>query len=146
MSTDVWLVQEKEIMRTILAFVLGAAMPAMVAGGSPAAEVEKATYVLQAEQILAATGTQGGLIVHLGCGDGRLTAALRAGDSYTVHGLDADEKNVQQARKYIQSIGLYGKVSVDLADGSRLPYIDNLVNLIVVDTRCEMREARFCAF
>jgi len=28
-----------------------------------------------ARTILDATGTQGGLIVHLGCGDGRLTAA-----------------------------------------------------------------------
>jgi hypothetical protein len=27
-----------------------------------------------------ATGVQGGLVVHLGCGDGQLTAALRAAD------------------------------------------------------------------
>jgi hypothetical protein len=29
----------------------------------------------QAEEILAATGVQRGFIVHLGCGDGKLTAA-----------------------------------------------------------------------
>ena len=34
-----------------------------------------------AQQILEATGVQGGLIVHLGCADGRLTAALRASGS-----------------------------------------------------------------
>ncbi|UCF14414.1 MAG: hypothetical protein JSW59_13455, partial [Phycisphaerales bacterium] len=43
---------------------------------------------LQSRQILDATGIRGGLIVHVGCGDGELTAALRAGDSYLVDGLD----------------------------------------------------------
>ena len=33
---------------------------------------------------------RGGLVVHLGCGDGKLTAALRTGDAYLVHGLDVD--------------------------------------------------------
>ena len=32
-----------------------------------------------AEKIRAEVGIQGGLIVHLGCGDGRLTASLAAG-------------------------------------------------------------------
>ena len=43
-----------------------------------------------AERILEQAGVQGGLIVHLGCGDGRLTVALRAGDGFLVHGLDCD--------------------------------------------------------
>ncbi len=101
----------------------------------------------QAVQILDASGVKGGLIVHIGCGDGRLTAALRANDSYLVHGLDADAKNIEKARKNIRSLTppllpqgrgqrgaglkLYGKVSVDHLRGNRLPYIDNLVNLVV---------------
>jgi len=84
-----------------------------------------------ARQILATTGVKGGLVVHVGCGDGKLTAALRANDSYLVHGLDADAKNIEKARKHIQSLGLYGKVSVEQWAGKRLPYIDNLVNLVV---------------
>ena len=43
---------------------------------------------IEAKQILDATGVKGGLIVHIGCGDGRRLAALRANDSYLVHGLD----------------------------------------------------------
>jgi outer membrane protein assembly factor BamB len=78
-----------------------------------------------------ATGINGGLIVHLGCGNGKLTAALRVNDSYLVHGLDKDTKDIDQARKYIQSLGLSGNVSVDGFGGRRLPYIDNLVNLVV---------------
>ncbi|MHC4593314.1 MAG: outer membrane protein assembly factor BamB family protein [Planctomycetota bacterium] len=86
-----------------------------------------------AKEILDATGIKGGLIVHVGCGDGKLTAALCAGDSYLVHGLDTDAGHIDKARAHIRSLGLYGKVSVDRFDGRQLPYIDNLVNLLVAD-------------
>ncbi|MHC4104754.1 MAG: class I SAM-dependent methyltransferase, partial [Planctomycetota bacterium] len=84
-----------------------------------------------ANKILNACDVKGGLIVHIGCGDGKLTAALRANERYIVQGLDSDAKNVEQARKYIQSLGVYGAVSVDKLQGNRLPYVDNLVNLVV---------------
>jgi len=95
-----------------------------------------------AQQILDAVGCKGGLVVHLGCGDGRLTAALRAGDAYIVHGLDADAANVEKAREHIRSLGLYGPVSVEQGtDPARLPYADNLVNLLVIsDARFEIAE------
>ena len=87
----------------------------------------------RARQILAATGVRGGLIVHVGCGDGTLTAALRANDGTLVHGLDADPANVEKARAHIRSLGLYGKVSVERWAAKGLPYTDNLVNLLVAD-------------
>lgn len=45
-----------------------------------------AGYEHSAKQILDMAGIQGGLIVHLGCNDGKLTAALRANDRYLVPG------------------------------------------------------------
>ncbi|MGD8239722.1 MAG: PQQ-binding-like beta-propeller repeat protein, partial [Armatimonadota bacterium] len=84
-----------------------------------------------AKEILSATGVKGGLILHVGCRDGRLTAALRASDSYSVHGVDADAKNVAAAREHIKGLGLYGKVAVDRLRGRRLPYADNMANLVV---------------
>ncbi len=90
-------------------------------------------YDQKAKQILDTTGIKGGLIVHIGCGDGKLTAALRANDGYIVHGLDTEAKNVAKAREYIRSLDLYGPVSAEGFDGKRLPYIDNLVNLVVAD-------------
>jgi outer membrane protein assembly factor BamB len=84
-----------------------------------------------AREILDATGVQGGLVVHVGCDDGKLTAALRANDSYSVHGLDADPANVAKAREHIRSLGVYGIVAVDHLRGAKLPYVDNSVNLIV---------------
>ncbi len=84
-----------------------------------------------AREIMSATGVKGGLVVHLGCGDGTLTAALRIDDSYLVHGLDADAANVERARGTIRDLGLRGEVSVERRRGDGLPYADNLVNLIV---------------
>ncbi|MEK7992681.1 MAG: PQQ-binding-like beta-propeller repeat protein, partial [Planctomycetota bacterium] len=98
-----------------------------LAAPAPSAERDRA------REILDKTGVKGGLIVHVGCGDGKLTAALHANDSYLVQGLDTDPGNVERAREHIRSLGLYGKVSVDLWSGGYLPYIDNLVNLVVAE-------------
>ncbi len=84
-----------------------------------------------AKEILAESGVKGGLIVHVGCGDGRLTLDLRANDSFLVHGLETDAGKVERAREFIRLRGLYGPVSVSVLRGSRLPYADNLVNLVV---------------
>ncbi|KPK41737.1 MAG: hypothetical protein AMK72_14955 [Planctomycetes bacterium SM23_25] len=106
-------------------------LSALAALGTALLASPGAAWADSAADILKATGIQGGLVVHVGCGDGRLTAALRAGDAYLVHGLDTDAANVEKARKHIQSLGLYGPVSVDQIRGDRLPYADHLVNLVV---------------
>ncbi|MGD8239752.1 MAG: PQQ-binding-like beta-propeller repeat protein, partial [Armatimonadota bacterium] len=97
-----------------------------------------------AQDILDATGVKGGLVVHLGCGDGKLTAALRASDSYVVHGLDREARNVERAREYVRSLGLYGDVSVDRLRGERLPYGANIVSLLVAENLGDvpMRQVR----
>ena len=112
---------------TTVILVLALMIGVPVAGAEQRSSLERE----QARKILNASNVQGGLIVHIGCGDGKLTAALRANDSYLVHGLDTDAKNIEKSRKHIQSLRLYGKVSVDHLNDNRLPYIDNLVNLVV---------------
>jgi len=86
-----------------------------------------------AREVRTAADPSGRLIVHLGCADGKLTAALRSGENYLVHGLDTDADEVRQARKYLHELGVYGQVSVERFDGEHLPYADNLVNLIVAE-------------
>ena len=75
----------------------------------------------------------GGLIVHLGCGDGSLTAELYAKNQNLVHGLDPDPANVETAQQYLADQELLGPVNVDLLSGPRLPYADNIVNFMVVE-------------
>jgi len=91
-----------------------------------------------ANDVLKATGVQGGLIVHVGCGDGRLTAALRAGDGFLVHGLDTDAASVAKAREHVRARGCYGPVCVDTFDGRHLPYSDRVVNLVVAENLGEV--------
>jgi outer membrane protein assembly factor BamB len=98
----------------------------------PALEVA-AEQADTARDIIEAAGVRGGLVVHVGCGDGRLTAALRAGDGHLVHGLDADPAHVAAARRHVAELGLSGKVSVDRLPPGHLPYVDNLVRLLVAE-------------
>ena len=109
--------------------VLSLIVVCLLVGSSPLA----VPAAQQAESILQATDVKGGVIVHVGCGDGVLTASLRADDSFLVHGLDTSDANVAAARTHIRESGLYGPVSVDTFDGRTLPYVDNFVNLVVAD-------------
>ncbi len=86
-----------------------------------------------ARRILDTAGIKGGIVVHLGCGDGRMTAALRASEAYVVHGLEADPAKVAAAQDHVRSQGIYGPVSIERFSAAALPYTDNLINLIVVD-------------
>jgi len=97
--------------------------------------------VAEARRILATAGVSGGLVVHLGCGDGQLTAALRASQSFLVHGLDRDPANARKARDLARSLGLRGAVSADTFDGENLPYTDNLVNLLVASQEYDVPRA-----
>lgn len=110
-------------------------MPAMIAGfllasGTRAAESAPADLAAEA---LAESGVRGGFVVHIGCGDGSLTAALRASDSFQVHGIDTSAERVAAARAALQARNEYGPVSVDRFDGKTLPYIDGMVNLVVAE-------------
>ena len=93
-----------------------------------------------AAQIVEQSGISGGFIVHLGSADGTLTQALKVNKRFQVHGLDRDTKNVAAARSYVQSNGKYGSISIDQLVGDELPYIDNLVNLLVVTDQSNIPE------
>jgi outer membrane protein assembly factor BamB len=105
----------------------------LVLGTVSVAAAQQGDYQQKAERILRAADIKGGLIVHIECGDGKLTAALYAGDNYLVHGLETSVDKLRQARQYVQSSGNYGNVSFSQFDGKSLPYVDNLVNLAVVE-------------
>jgi len=95
----------------------------------------------EVDETFQTSGVQGGLVVHLGCGNGELTAKLRKSDAYVVHGLDTDLSRVQEARARFLAGKFGGTVSAATFDGKHLPYIDNMVNLIVIqDTRHEIRD------
>lgn len=85
----------------------------------------------EAARILKVTGVRGGLAVQIGCGDGNLTAALRANASWQVHGLDRDPAKVAAIRESLLAAHRYGDAAVDVLTGTSLPYIDGMVNLLI---------------
>jgi outer membrane protein assembly factor BamB len=110
-------------------FLAAVAFAVLLSSGANAAD----DHAALAKRIIQETGVSGGFVVHLGCGDGKLTAALKVSDSFQVQGLDSNPANVAAARKYVQSRGLYGDVAIDRLQGKTLPYIVNLVNLLVAE-------------
>ena len=105
---------------------LASVLLAIAAGTSLAAS--------EADEILALAGVKGGLVVHLGCGDGRLTAALRASDAFVVQGLTTNQRDLAAARERVRKLDLYGPVTIAPFDGKHLPYADNIVNLLVAES------------
>ena len=55
------------------------------------------------------------------------------GRSFVVQGLETDEAQVRKAREFFLSRGIAGKVCADLFDGQHLPYVNDLVNVLVVE-------------
>ncbi|MCF7849456.1 MAG: PQQ-binding-like beta-propeller repeat protein [Kiritimatiellales bacterium] len=92
------------------------------------------TTEIDARSLIEASRINGGLLVHVGCGDGTLSADLRTTSSFLVHAIDPDPLHVAAARKHLQSLGLSGQVAVSHFNGKDLPYVDGLVNLMVVSS------------
>ena len=86
-----------------------------------------------ASDVIEQSGVSAGFFVHLGAGDGKLTAALRQADNVQVHGLIRDADSVDEVRTLVRSAGDYGDIAFDSFSGSELPYVDNLVNLLVTE-------------
>lgn len=91
-----------------------------------------AAAALDADAVLDAAGARGGLVVVLGCDDPALLAGLRPSDAYLVHGLDTDARAVAAAREHLAQQGLYGCVTAGRLAAGRLPFVDDLVNVLVV--------------
>jgi outer membrane protein assembly factor BamB len=82
--------------------------------------------------ILNVSGVKGGLVVVIGCGRTELPAELRPSEAYLVCALDSDRRRVANVRTHLTEKGLYGSVTAARVVGGQLPYVDSLVNLIVV--------------
>jgi len=93
------------------------------------------------KDILSSSGVKGGFVVVIGCPSSNSGQAIfkqlirTAGGPYLVQFLDAEGDKINEARKAIQAEGLCGKVSAIAFDGGSLPYIDNLVNLVIVSDK-----------
>jgi len=109
--------------------MLAAALMASLAHGEP--EAEEARPV---SAILDDSGIAGGVIVHLGCGNGERTPSLLINKRFIVRGLDVDAEAIADARAHVDKLGLADRISFETWSGDRLPFPDNFVNALAVET------------
>lgn len=102
--------------------------------------LEAESPVLRAEEIFHRSAFSGGLIVHVGCGDGTMTSSLGNHRNSLAQGIDVDADDIAQARRRIQAEDVYGRVCVAEWDGKRLPYAEGLVNLLVIEEPGELSQ------
>ncbi len=123
----------------------GAGVPVALACAILAASVRPARAAPsagdRARELLDTAGVRGGLVVHIGCGDGELAEAISAAGPFLVHGLDRDAAAVERARARLIAAGRYGAVSVERLEGARLPHVDGSVNLLVLEDAGGVPEA-----
>ncbi len=106
------------------------------------AQLTNATTAAESDyaDLLRTAGINRGIAVHIGCGDAQQTLKLRRDNHFVVQGLDSDPVKIEAARQRIESQGANGAVSVRLLPGTKLPYIDNLINLIVAEEHHDIAE------
>lgn len=95
----------------------------------------RADVLKTASQMVRASGASGGVCAVVGATDASLALAIAKEGSFVVHCLAPDTKACDAMRKAIRAGGLYGAVSADVLSGDRLPYTDNLVNVLVVNDK-----------
>ncbi len=99
------------------------------------------------EDIIALSGVKGGLVVVVGCPSSsseqesfeRLLRAIEG--PYVVQIVDVAAERISEVREVIDARRAYGKVSAITFDGKQLPYVDNLVNVLVTLGRNEVPRA-----
>ncbi|OGV75358.1 MAG: hypothetical protein A3K19_08970 [Lentisphaerae bacterium RIFOXYB12_FULL_65_16] len=102
--------------------IVGVALPLAVASAARGIPAE----------LLLAGGATGGLVVHVGSGNGEATTGLHMNAPFIVLGLDTDAGQVREAREHAAREGKSGTVSFLQFDGQHLPLVDAVVNLLIL--------------
>ena len=112
----------------LLALCLALAPLPRPAAGDPAAPAGAPL----AQRLLAAGGMRSGVCAVLGCRDGSLALDIARASDFLVHVQEPDAGLVRALRQAAHAEGLYGtRVVVEQGSFARLPYADNLIDLVV---------------
>ncbi|OGV78957.1 MAG: hypothetical protein A3K19_00120 [Lentisphaerae bacterium RIFOXYB12_FULL_65_16] len=109
------------------------ALPLLNSVGQDAA-APSASVAGLARGVVQASGVSGGMCSVIGRADTDLAVEIARQGQFVVQCLGADAAAVGEMRRVIRAAGRYGTVSADRLRNGHLPYTDNLLNLIVVDS------------
>lgn len=99
------------------------------------------TVMSSAAAKAATVNVEGGLVVCIGTDALESVADDWKKPGCVFHCLETSDDNVSSIRDKIRAAGCYGKVSAARFDGERLPYINNLVNLLIVGADIEVPDS-----
>ncbi|GMV80898.1 MAG: hypothetical protein AMXMBFR7_20820 [Planctomycetota bacterium] len=108
-------------------------LSAMAAGLSP---VQAGAAAADAQAVLKQFERKTGLCAVWGCGregSAELLAQLAAQSEMLVHGLAQDEAALERARAAIRAQGVTGRATAERIELKTLPYVNDLVDLLVVE-------------
>ncbi len=74
----------------------------------------------------------GGVVAHIGCRAAGSVLELAADGRLVVQALDTDRACVEALRDRLVKEGLHGRVTARVFDGKHLPFVDSLVNAVVI--------------
>jgi len=103
------------------------------ASPAPAADAPSPPALKAASEMVRRSGAPGGICAVIGAPDAELPLALAKQGSFVVHCLDREASRCAGKRRSVRARGAYGTVSAGTLEGSRLPYTDNLINIVVVE-------------
>lgn len=124
--------QARSIAAGLLLALLGCAQ--LSATSAQAAEAPTPESLDLASQIIQASGAAGGIAAVIGRTDADLALAIAKQGPFTVHCLAAGDELRDRMRQTIHARARYGVVSAATFDGTRLPYAENLLNLVIADS------------
>ena len=88
----------------------------------------------RAQMIVGKSRFTGGVAVHVQGADAALLRSLQQQRTNLLgHLLVAQEKDARRERETLVAAGLHGTISVGLWQAGTLPFVDNFVNLLIVD-------------
>jgi len=88
----------------------------------------------RAQEIIAESKFAGGVVVHVHGADTSLLQSMRQQSPNLLgHLLVAQEADAQEAREKLVEAGAHGKISVGQWQSGTLPFIENFVNILIVE-------------
>ena len=101
--------------------------------------VKAQSSAVRARRIALESGFQGGLIVIAGGQDTDLAIALGQSSNVLVHWLVPDSATLADVRGMIRDSGVYGRVSAMVWQGTRFPYADSMVTLLLLQADAQLK-------
>lgn len=83
-----------------------------------------------AAEVVRESGFPGGFVAVVGAPDAALAMDVARRGGFVVHCLASDAATCDRLRREIRGAGMSGQISVGVFEGGRLPFADNLINIV----------------